>query len=332
MQAHETDSLAGGGLLAADDIWPAMAHYSGSGKRTALVTLVGVEGGAPRTVGAQLAVCEDGRYHGYLSGGCLEQAVALEAVQSIGTGQNQTIRYGRGSKFIDVKLPCGSGMDLFFDCTIGVPEIAAAGALRAVRRPFAMRSDLTPGANARSVIEAITAGALPVTARDANRFVRVYAPSVRLVLFGSGPAAAGIAEIAKASGLDIEVWSPDDATRTHLVRHAIPASAGSQSCTHLLSSIDSHTAVIVAFHEHHMEPDLIARALESNSFYIGVLGSRAVHMQRLETLRAMGVLEPQMARIRAPIGLIPGAKSKATLAIGVIADLFAEAKRLDFVT
>lgn len=331
LQTQSCHDFADAGLLGADDIWPAMERFAKNGRRTAIVTLVGVEGGAPRTVGAQLAVAEDGRYHGYLSGGCLEQAVALEAVETMRNGQNQLVRYGRGSKFMDIKLPCGSGMDLFFDCSLGAEDIATARSLQLTRRAFTLESDLTPGANARSRIETLRGTSRAVTGRDENRFSRVYLPAMRLVLFGSGPAASGIAGIARAAGLELAVWSPDDATRADLAVQGIEAQNGSEAVNDLISTIDAQTGVIIAFHEHQLEPDLIARALASDSFYVGALGSKKVHMQRLDMLRTMDVTEEALARIRAPLGLIPGAKSKATLAIGVVADLFAEGKRLDFV-
>ena len=83
MRRHDDDQLPAlsddRGLLADEDVLPQLQRWQAEGQRTALVTLVGVEGGAPRQPGAQMAVAEDGRYAGYLSGGCLEQAVALEA-------------------------------------------------------------------------------------------------------------------------------------------------------------------------------------------------------------------------------------------------------------
>ena len=58
-----------------------LAAWTGRGERCALVTLVGVDGNAPRAEGAQMAVSESGELGRYISGGCLEQAIALEALQ-----------------------------------------------------------------------------------------------------------------------------------------------------------------------------------------------------------------------------------------------------------
>ncbi|GHK94768.1 hypothetical protein ECZU18_43490 [Escherichia coli] len=49
-----------------------------SGKGAVLVTLVEIHGGAARPLGAQMVVREDGRYCGFVSGGCVEAAAALK--------------------------------------------------------------------------------------------------------------------------------------------------------------------------------------------------------------------------------------------------------------
>lgn len=66
--------------------------------------------------------------------------------------------------------------------------------------------------------------------------------------------------------------------------------------------------------------------MRQDCFYIGVLGNRAVHKQRLEALAALGIDGADLARLRAPVGSIQGAKTKATLAVGILAELLAEAK------
>jgi hypothetical protein len=87
------------GLLADEDVLGPMQRWQAAGQRVALVTLVDVEGGAPRQAGAQMAIAEDGRYAGYLSGGCLEEAIVLEAQAVIARGANRLVRYGKDSPY-----------------------------------------------------------------------------------------------------------------------------------------------------------------------------------------------------------------------------------------
>jgi xanthine dehydrogenase accessory factor len=92
-----------------ETVLPALARWAASGMRTALVSLAGIDGGAPRPIGAQMAVAEDGRAVGYISGGCLEGALIAEARVAMAEGHNRLVRYGAGSPYIDVRLPCGGG-------------------------------------------------------------------------------------------------------------------------------------------------------------------------------------------------------------------------------
>ena len=55
----------------------------------ALVTLTEITGGAARPLGAHMAVLRDGRYSGMVSGGCVEAAVAREALDALDQGQDR---------------------------------------------------------------------------------------------------------------------------------------------------------------------------------------------------------------------------------------------------
>lgn len=311
------------GLLADDDVLPVFCRWRQDGLRAALVSLVSIDGGSPRPIGAQMAVCEDGRYAGYLSGGCLEQAIVLEAQALLTSGESKLVRYGKGSPYFDVKLPCGSGIDLFFDCAISEDVAGEMLRLRESRQTFGLNAALAgPERSVVTGAHALEAG----TRRDGQHFTRVYQPEPRLVLFGAGPAVGALAAMAQAAGLGLDIWAGDDATRSSLSQHGIASAETPAPPDAVFAAIDASTAVVVAFHEHDREPALIERILQSPCFYIGVLGSMTVHKRRLEFLQALGVAPDKLARIRAPIGSIAQAKGKATLAIGALAEILAEAK------
>ncbi len=319
------------GLLADEDVLPQMQRWQAQGQRTALVTLVGVEGGAPRQAGAQMAVAEDGRYVGYLSGGCLEQAVALEAQAVIAAGQNRLVRYGKGSPYFDIKLPCGSGLDLYFDQALGAATVDAMIALRAARRPFALRTSLPTG---ESAVEEIAPEAPIEQSRcEGDKFRRVYVPNLRLLLLGNGPTLAGMASLAAATGIELAIRSPDEATRKELSGAGFRIFLDDAELAPAIDRLDFASAAILFFHDHEQEPaSFWARLLGTKCFYIGALGNHAVHRERVAALAAQGFGEEDLARIRAPVGSIGGAKSKATLAIGALAEMMAEAKALNLVS
>lgn len=315
------------GLLASEDVLPALSRWSAAGRRAALVTLMGIEGGSPRGLGAQMAVCEDGTYAGYLSGGCLEQAIALEAQALLAKGENRLVRYGRGSPYFDIKLPCGSGLDVYFDCRLAPETIAGMARLRRARTPFALVSDLDQG-TARIVAGT---GWKRGSFREGSSFTRAYVPVPRMVMFGAGPSVPALYRIAQAAGLEVQAWGGDEPTRLALdalgLVHAITPSAPDA----FLDGLDAFSAVVLAFHEHAQEPAILERVLSSEAFYIGVLGNHAVHRARLAQLEAAGHSNDVLARIRAPIGIIPQAKSQATLALGILTEILIEAKSRNLV-
>lgn len=317
----EVRPLDSGGLLAQEDVIGPMRDWLALGERCALVTLVGVEGGAPRHVGAQMAVSASGRSAGYLSGGCLEQAIVLEAREAIAQRLNRMVRYGRGSRYVDIRLPCGSGLDVYFDQSLSLRDVDLLARHESRREPMCLTTDLTTG---MSTVAAIGDDAPTHHSRLLGHlFKRVYLPPVQLLLVGSGPGLLGIASLAAAVGLSLRLVPLDDATQTALLHAGF---FGFDSLDAAIPNLDSCSAAVVVLHDHDREPDILARLLGTDCFYIGVLGNHAVHRARLAALSMRGFDAAQCSRLHAPIGAIPGAKTAATLAIGVVMELMADAK------
>lgn len=318
------------GLLSDEDVLAPMQRWHAAGQRVALVTLVGVEGGAPRQPGAQMAVAEDGRYAGYLSGGCLEDSVVLEAKAVMAAGQNRLVRYGKGSPYVDIRLPCGSGLDLYFDQTITAEQLAAMAAHRAHRRSFVLETDIAT--HRSSVLTGSARAAFSASRRIGDVFERTYTPPLQLLLLGSGPGLVAIATLAEALGIGSKILTTDTATRTNLGLAGRRALIDERTLTATIAAFDAATAAVLVFHEHERELDLLAAILETDCFYVGALGNHAIHRERRAALAARGITDANLDRIRAPIGSIPGAKSKATLAIGVLAELMTEARARNLVS
>ena len=81
------------------------------------------------------------------------------------------------------------------------------------------------------------------------------------------------------------------------------------------------TAVVTLTHAAALDDEALRESLRTNCFYIGALGSRRANAQRLERLRAQGLSEEDLARIRAPVGLSLGAKGPAEIAVSIIAEI-----------
>ena len=89
-----------------------LAVVASRGQRTVLVTVGSVEGSSMRNPGTIMGVAEDGSFAGSLSGGCIENAVVSEALEVLKEGSARVVRFGSGSPYLDIKLPCGGGLAL----------------------------------------------------------------------------------------------------------------------------------------------------------------------------------------------------------------------------
>jgi xanthine dehydrogenase accessory factor len=199
------------------------------------------------------------------------------------------------------------------------------------RIPMVVKTDLQSGQS--DVLDVDGAERPPAACiRDGWTFSRPILPDIRIMLIGGGPSVAAIARLVRVLGLEIEVYSPDAATLDEVRLAGCPAYELTKDSIPDAERLDAWSAAVLAFHEHAWEPPILAQLVRTKCFYIGALGGRRVHASRLAALQERGIAPDDLARIRGPIGLIPGAKSRATIAIGVVAVLVAEAKSHGFLS
>jgi len=154
-------------------------------------------------------------------------------------------------------------------------------------------------------------------------FALVKVPPVRLVVFGAAHIAQALAPMAKLAGFDLVIVDPRTAFAT-LERFPdceVIAEWPQEVLPRL--GLDLYTAMVLLTHEPRIDDPGITAALAAQCFYVGALGSRKTHANRLERLRAAGIAEPTLARIHAPIGLDIGAVSPAEIAISILAEIIA---------
>lgn len=273
-----------------------------AGERIALVTLVQIDGSSPRPLGSQMAVSEAGEWVGYLSGGCIERAVVAEALAAMEEGRSRRIRYGRGSKYIDIQLPCGSAIELVLDVTVSEAELAAIDLALGRRQAATL---IVPDGNDTDPHEV---------------FIRHYYPRRRLIVAGVGPAAIQLARLGRLSGFESALYSPDEPTRSAAQEEGVATIAIGRSTSPDFRA-DSRSAIVLMFHDHDWERTLIPAALATPAFYIGAMGSRRTHRQRFEMLELNGIDPIQLGRIRGPAGLFSGAKTAPDVAISILAEI-----------
>ena len=265
----------------------------------ALVTLVDIKGGAARALGAQMAVRSDALYCGYVSGGCTEAAIATEAAMTIANGVDRYLKFGGGSRFFDIVLPCGGAI------TVSIHVLRDSLALRTViddvgaRRRSGLRYDPSS--------QTLTADpSVAQTGWVDESFVTLYRPRTRLVLSGQSIELQAMSQLATAAGYDLLLANTPSDRRT----------IGD-------GQIDRDTAVALLHHDLDRELPILQIALAANPFYIGCLGAARTHKRRSDALRDLGYSYADIARIKAPIGIFGKARDSGSLALSVLADIAA---------
>ena len=145
-----------------------------------LVTIVGIDGGSPKPLGTHLAVLADGRHFGHVSGGCVEPAISAEIVPILMQGQDQILRFGKGSGYIDIRFPCGGGADLLVHVAPSADMLHEALSRAGRRQAISIAFDLAAS-------QAAIVGSLAKTGWHEGVFFRRHLPPTRLVLAGRGP-------------------------------------------------------------------------------------------------------------------------------------------------
>jgi xanthine dehydrogenase accessory factor len=297
-----------------EDVLPALAAWSLEG-RAALVTLVHIEGSSPRPLGSQMAVSETGEAIGNITGGCAEAAIVAEAVAAMDAGRSRTVRFGKGSPYFDIRLPCGSAIDLLINVGLDQQIIEALIEARRARRPIRLHQDMITG---RSRLDLDTD--CPHAETDGRIFSLRYRPAPRMLAIGKGPILADLCRLGTALGWEMVPVSPDAGQLANLAPHAVDRLHISSPAQVLGGSLDRWTAAVLLFHEHEWEPSILRILLDTPAFYIGALGSRKTHATRLQALGYMGAPADALARVHGPVGLDIGAKSPPEIAISILAE------------
>jgi xanthine/CO dehydrogenase XdhC/CoxF family maturation factor len=103
-------------LTRTDDILKAAEDWRAAGRGVALATVVETWGSAPRPVGSNLVIDDQGNFLGSVSGGCVEGAVVSEAIDVIESGKPKTLEFGVADETAwKVGLSCGGKIRVYVE-------------------------------------------------------------------------------------------------------------------------------------------------------------------------------------------------------------------------
>jgi xanthine dehydrogenase accessory factor len=290
------------------------------GRRVAVATVVATRRSAPRPVGSKLAVSEQGELIGSVSGGCVESDVVFAAQEVLAGGPPRLLTYGITDEMaFGIGLPCGGEIDVFVEeltdaerADVTLTVVAGEGVGERLDDPELVQEARRRGRS--HVLEFA----------DRTVLADVLAPPTRLFVYGAVDTAEALCRAAKLLGWQTVVA---DARASFATPERIPSADELLLLwpDEALAQVqpDLGTAVIVLTHDDKFDLPLIHRALGSDAFYVGWIGSRRNQERRRELLREEGVTDDELDRIAGPTGLDIGADTPAETAVSILAEIIA---------
>jgi len=304
----------------------ALRDWRSAGQHALLATVVRTWGSSPRPVGSMMALREDGRAIGSVSGGCIEDDLiarhtkALNQNLGIPDGRPQLVRYGvSADEAHRFGLPCGGTLELLLEFN---PDAASLQQLVA---------ELEAGSLVKRSVDCSSGEVRLQTAEhpdalefDGQQLVNHLGPGYRMLLIGAGALAEYLATMALFNGFTVTVcdpreeymgsWSvPQVNTVTDMPDDAVTA-----------FKPDARSCIVALTHDPKLDDLALLEALHSPAFYVGAIGSRRNnHARRERMMEHFGETEASLAKLRGPIGLYIGSKTPAEIAVSVMAEILA---------
>jgi xanthine dehydrogenase accessory factor len=154
-------------------------------------------------------------------------------------------------------------------------------------------------------------------------FLHVHAPPVRIIIIGAVHIAQVLAPLAASLSYAVTVIDPRGAFANEERFPGITLSRLWPDEAIEAQQPDARTAIITLTHDPKLDDPALDRALRSDAFFVGALGSRKSHSARLSRLSAAGHAPEKLARIRGPVGLPLGAVTAQEIALSIIAEIVA---------
>jgi xanthine dehydrogenase accessory factor len=154
-------------------------------------------------------------------------------------------------------------------------------------------------------------------------FLQVHNTPLRLIVVGAVHIAQALVPFAEQTGFSVIVVDP---RRSFASDERFPnVTISSEWPDEAMDALkpDARTAVVTLTHDPKLDDPALDRALKSNAFYIGSLGSRRTHAARLGRLRELGHNDAALARIKGPVGLDIEAVTAPEIALSIVAELVA---------
>lgn len=342
------------------EILKAYSEAKLAGKKSALATVVKVEGSSYRQPGARMLVTEDGFLTGAISGGCLEGDALRKALLSIHQQQNKLITYNTTNDEdaeVGLQLGCNGIVHILFeyiDETIENNPIRLLQQLQAERKPAVIgtlfslqkqarqdgttlfyRENSDPLYSDNSAFELLSdakkvlENKLTILKKlnennNSEALIEYITPPVSLVIAGAGNDVQPLAKMAEIAGWEITIA---EGRATHATRKRFPEAkqiwVGKPEQVFENINIDHQTYFVLITHNYQYDLAMLKLLLQTDCSYIGILGPKTKLNRMFDDLLSEGikVTEEQLKRIYGPIGLDIGAETSEEIALSIVAEI-----------
>jgi xanthine dehydrogenase accessory factor len=159
---------------------------------------------------------------------------------------------------------------------------------------------------------------------DVRVFIQAFVPKPNMYIFGAIDFSRAMARMGKYLGYTVSVIDarPIFATKARLpdADNVIVAWPDDFLAS---APVDERTVLIILTHDVKFDIPLLHVALRTTAGYIGAMGSRRTHANRIEALRRSGRSDAEIARISGPIGLDIGARTPEETAVSIAGEIIA---------
>jgi xanthine dehydrogenase accessory factor len=159
-------------------------------------------------------------------------------------------------------------------------------------------------------------------------FVNSFEPPPRMLVFGAIDFAAAMARMGAFLGYRVTVCDARPVFATHSRFPGVDDVVVDWPHRYLAAEaeagrLDERTAIMVLTHDPKFDVPVLEAALRQNVGYVGAMGSRRTHDDRLRRLREQGLTDQELAKLSSPIGLDLGARTPEETAVSIAAELIA---------
>ncbi len=298
------------------------------GHAAMLATVVRTWGSAPRPPGSLMVLREDGLVAGSVSGGCVEDDLIgrTHAGALLGNLPQLVIYGATAEEARRFGLPCGGSLQLVIEPLAQRSGVRAL--LEAIEAQYCIERSLDL---ATGHVTLQPAGARDGLQFDGRTLRTVHGPGYRLLVIGAGQLPRYLATMARMLDYRVMVCDPREeylkaweAIEGVALVDTMPDDAAAQM------ALDYRCAVVAATHDPALDDLALIRALQSDAFYVGALGSRRNNARRRRRLLDFDLTAAQIARLRGPVGLNLGAVTPPEIAVAIVAEMTAARRGADF--